>query len=143
MFVNVSMPSYDSLGAAPTFGTSSSSETATPARNASTTATPNPVRALRFIMFSIRYTQAQPKEKAPWGVLLCGMPCACMLSRQERLDTGDLVGGRPIARPDHALDDAPVAVEEEALGESPDAVLPSHLAIGIVEHRKRQLHLID
>src|SRR6185295_6444368 len=141
MFVNVSMPSYDSLGAAPTFGTSSSSETATPARNASTTATPNPVRALRFIMRSIRYTRAQPKKKPPWVALLCGMPCTRMLCCQERLDSGDLVGGRPVARTDHALDDAPIAIEKEALRKAPDAVLPAHLAVRIVEHRKRQLHL--
>src|SRR6185295_11992778 len=119
MFVNVSMPSYDSLGAAPTFGTSSSSETATPARNASTTATPNPVRALRFIMFSIRYTRVQPKEKAPWVALLGGMPCARLVSRQQPLDAGDLVGRGPVPGPDHALDDPPVAVDEKALGETP------------------------
>src|SRR5437868_13389614 len=103
MFVKVSMPSYDSFGAAPTFGTSSSSETATPARNASTTATPNPVRVFEFIMCSIRYTREQPKEKAPSTVLLCGMPCARVLRRQEPLDAGDLVGRGPVAGSDHAL----------------------------------------
>src|SRR5262245_11619998 len=134
MFVKVSMPSYESFGAAPTFRTSIRSDTATPATNANTIANPMPVRRLRVVMCRNRYTRPGPKKKPPNGTSGRLRSASRRRSGQERLDPCDLARRGPVAGPDHALHHPPLAVEEEALRKAPDAVLPAHLALRVEQH---------
>src|SRR2546425_1076793 len=60
-----------------------------------------------------------------------------LLGRRQRLRR------RAIARPDHALDDVPRAIDHERLRVSPDAVAVPHLVVGVDQDRERQPHLLD
>src|SRR5438067_7958716 len=61
----------------------------------------------------------------------------------ERAQGADGFRRRPVARPDHVLDDAAVAVDDERLGVPPDTVAVADLVFRIEEHGERQLHPLD
>src|SRR5262249_7549917 len=52
----------------------------------------------------------------------------------ERLEHGDLVGGGPVARTDHALDHVAVAVDDAGLRVAPSPVRLPDLTLGVDEH---------